>query len=254
MDWEYLRKVGLTNGEIKVYSVIIGNGLSSLNKIHEKTGIERRNIYDIINKLIEKGLVSYTVEKGKKVYQITHPKKIINYLEGKKRDIENSEKEIGLHIPDLVKLFNQSKTEVWAEVFRGDESIKALLTEILEHNESYWLGGNSFEHYKAVSENLVTWFSHWMKERVKKKHTMYDLVSYGTWLKGLEPNKKGIHKKNYYEYNQLPNGLYVPMVIIIFGDKVAQVLWSKQPFAFILEGKKVKDSFMHYFNYFWNLE
>ena len=41
------------------------------------------------------------------------------------------------------------------------------------------------------------------------------------------------------------------MVIIIFGNKVAQVLWSKQSFAFVLESAELKESFMKYFHYFW---
>ncbi len=72
MELEYLRKIGLSEGEVKVYSAVLNIGTSNLNKIHEKTGIERRNIYDILNKLIEKGLISYTIEKGKKHFQITH--------------------------------------------------------------------------------------------------------------------------------------------------------------------------------------
>jgi HTH-type transcriptional regulator, sugar sensing transcriptional regulator len=251
MNLEYLRKIGLAEGEIKVYSSVLELGISTLNNIHERTGIERRNIYDILNKLIEKGLVSYTIEKGKKTFQITNPKKILSYLEEKKVDIENSEKEIKSHIPDLMNLFNQSKSEIRAEVFRGDESIKALLTEILDYKESYWMGGNSFEQYEAVSENLIIWFEHWMNKRVKRKHLMHDLVSYGTWLKGLEPNKKDKHKKNYYKYCQLSKGIYVPMVVIIFGEKVVQVIWSKQPFAFVLESSKIKESFMKYFDHFW---
>lgn len=41
------------------------------------------------------------------------------------------------------------------------------------------------------------------------------------------------------------------MVIIIFGNKVGQVLWSNQSFAFVLESKEIKESFMKYFKYFW---
>jgi HTH-type transcriptional regulator, sugar sensing transcriptional regulator len=249
---EYLQNVGLTNGEVKVYYAVLELGISSLNNIHEKTGIERRNIYDILNKLIEKGLISYTIEKGKKTFQVTHPNKILSYLDDKKHNIDNVKKEVKSHISELIHLFNLSKTEIRAEVFRGDEAIKALLTEILEHNESCWMGGNSFENYKAVSENLMIWFAHWMQKRVKKKRWMYDLVSHGTWLKGLEPNKKSEHKKHYYKYGQLPKGFYVPMVIIIFDNKVAQIIWSEQSFAFVIEGEKIKESFMQYFNFFWD--
>ena len=47
-DMEELKVLGLTKGEIKVYSAILNIGISTLNNIHEKTGIERRAIYDII--------------------------------------------------------------------------------------------------------------------------------------------------------------------------------------------------------------
>ncbi|MAG02151.1 hypothetical protein CMI42_02340 [Candidatus Pacearchaeota archaeon] len=251
MNIDYLTSIGLTKGEINVYSAVLELGVSSLNSIHEKTAIERRNIYDILNKLIEKGLISYTIEKGKKTFQITNPNKILSYLDDQKQDIDNAKNEIKSHIPELMNLFNQSKTDIRAEVFRGDASIKALLIEILDHKESRWMGGNSFEGYNAVSNNLMIWFSHWMKKRIKKKHVMHDLVSHGTWLEGLEPNKKELHKKSYYKYCQLPKELYVPMVVIIFGNKVAQVLWSKQPFAFVLESDKIQESFMKYFNHFW---
>jgi len=41
------------------------------------------------------------------------------------------------------------------------------------------------------------------------------------------------------------------MVIVIFGNKVAQIIWSEQSFAFIIESPKVKESFMKYFHHFW---
>lgn len=64
--------------------------------------------------------------------------------------------------------------------------------------------------------------------------------------------KKEKHKKEFYEYKELPKGMYTPMVFIIFGNKVVQILWGKQSFAFVLESEKIKESFMRYFDYFWN--
>jgi len=54
MEIKELEIFGLSRGEIKVYSAILEIGVSKINNIHEKTGLERRGIYDIINKLIEK--------------------------------------------------------------------------------------------------------------------------------------------------------------------------------------------------------
>ena len=243
MNLEELRELGLSNGQIAVYSAILEIGVSSLNKIQEKTGIERRNIYDILNKLIEKGMISYTEERGKKVYQCTHPRKILEEI--KKRQIKLQELE--KKIPDVNNIFNLSKTEIRAEVYRGNEAIKAILNEALDYRESYWIGGNS----GVENTPLKNWFKHWMRKRADKKHLMHDLVDYGSYLEGFKPSEIKKHKKYYYKYCELPKDLCSPMVILIFGNKVIQILWGKQSFGFVLESEEIKESFMKYFNYFW---
>jgi sugar-specific transcriptional regulator TrmB len=247
MILEKLKELDLSEGQIKVYSAVLELGIGSLNSIQEKTGIERRNIYDILNKLIERGLISYTLEKGKRTYQSTNPSKIEEEVKRKMAALKELEKQL----PSLHSSFNSTKPDTRAEVFRGNESIKSLLKDVLDYTESFWIGGNGFEQYKAVPENLQIWFEHWMRERAEKKHIMHDLVSHGSYLKGLEPNKKSKHKKEHYEYKELPEGMYTPMVIVIFGNKVAQIIWGEQSFAFVLESDKIKKSYMKYFDYFW---
>ena len=247
MNLDNLKELGLSSGQIQVYAAVLDLGISTLNKIQEKTGIERRNIYDILNKLIEAGLISYTVEKGKRTYQCTHPNKLLQEIKERERKLKDLEEQI----PSIKNLFELSKPDIKAEVFRGNEAIKSLFEEILDYKESFWLGGNSFEGYQAVPQNLQIWFEHWMTRRIENKHVMHDLVSYGSSLKGFEPTNIKKHKQAYYKYCTLPKDMYIPMVIIIFGNKVAQVLWSQQSFAFILESDKIKQSFMKYFNYFW---
>ncbi|MCB9359554.1 hypothetical protein H6503_06505 [Candidatus Woesearchaeota archaeon] len=238
-----LKDVGLSDGQSRVYNALLVLGSSSLNSIQEKTGIERRNIYDILNKLIERGFVSYTIEKGIKTYQCTHPNKIKEDIIEKERSLQSLRDEI----PNLVAAFNESRPEIRAEVYRGNEAIKSLLEESLNHRKQYWIGGNS----GVERTQLKNWFSHWMARRVEKKVIMYDLVDSSTKLKGLPPHDIKKHKKSYYKYCQLPKNLSSPMVILIFGDKVAQILWGDQPFAFVLESNEIRDSFMRYFNHFW---
>src|SRR3989344_1521777 len=189
MDLTGLKELGWSEGEVRVYAAVLESGIGSLNKIQEKTGIERRNIYDILNKLIEKGFVSYTLEKGKRTYQCVHPGKIREEI----RQKETALKRLAEKIPEVEGLFAANKPVIRAEVYRGNEGIKALLEEILEYKESFWLGGNSFENYKAVSKGLQIWWENWMKRRAERKHLMHDLVSYGTSLKGLKGDDLAAH-------------------------------------------------------------
>src|SRR3989344_622954 len=99
---DILHKVGLSEGEIKVYGALLDLGATSTNKIHEKTGIERRNIYDILNKLIERGLVTYIDENKRRTFKLAHPNALIGYLEEKKKQIEHVEQSVIHELPSMV--------------------------------------------------------------------------------------------------------------------------------------------------------
>lgn len=247
MNLEELRELGLSKGEIEVYSAVLELGSSSLNRIQEKTGIERRNIYDILNKLIEKGLVSYVIEKGKKTFQPTPPSNVLEKIKKKQDSLAKLEEKI----PQLKELFDTKRLDIRAEVYRGNKAMKNLLNEILEYKESHWLGGNNFNQMKSVTQSMVNWFNKWMKKRAEQKHMMYDLIQHGTILKTVYFGDVKRQKKEHLIVKQLPQHFKSPMVIIIFGSKVAQVLWAKQPFVFVVESKDIRDSYLAYFDYFW---
>src|SRR3989344_5467150 len=150
MDLTGLKELGWSEGEVRVYAAVLESGIGSLNKIQEKTGIERRNIYDILNKLIEKGFVSYTLEKGKKTYQCIHPGKIREEIRRRTTALRKLEEKI----PEVEDLFAAHKPSIRAEVYRGNEGIKALLEEVLEYGESYWMGGGG----AAVPPGCPRWW------------------------------------------------------------------------------------------------
>ena len=245
MELLELKELGLTSGQIKVYTAILELGTARIQKIQEKTALERRGIYDILNKLIEKGFVSYTEEKSFRKYQCTNPKSLQESIKQKQEVLNQLQQKI----PKITDLFNFTKPEIRAEVYRGNDTLKALLNEALDYDATYWIGGNS--GVETCSEEMRLWFKRWTKQRVERKKLMYDLVDKGTHLEDFKPNDIKKHKAHLYKYCSLPKNLNSPMVMIMFGTKVAQILWSKQPFAFVLDSKELNESFMKYFNYFW---
>lgn len=245
MELPLLKELGLTEGQVKVYTAVLELGTAGIQQIQEKTALERRSIYDILNKLMEKGFISYTEEKENRKYQCTHPRTLKETIENKQKQLS----ELSAKIPDITNLYNFKRPEIRAEVYRGNAALRTLLEEALEYPATYWIGGNS--GVEKCSEEMRLWFKRWTKKRVEAGKFMYDLVDYGTFLEDFPPKDLAKHKTNFYKYCQLPKNLSSPMVIIIFGHKVAQVLWSKQSFAFVIESEQIKESFMKYFNYFW---
>src|SRR3989344_3733305 len=160
MDFKELEILGLTKGGIKVYSAILNNGISSINDIHERTGLERRAIYDILNKLIEKGIITYVVEKGKRKFQCSPPSKLIAELNIKKQEILDFEKTM----PSIEKIYASSRPKINSEVFRGAEGIKAIWEDTLNYKEVFWIGVGRY-----LPKKFPHWFSNWNKRRIKLK-------------------------------------------------------------------------------------
>ena len=144
MNLDVLKKIGLSEGEIKVYDALLEIGVTSINNIHEKVGIDRRNIYDILNKLIERGLVSYIEENGKRIFKVSNPDRILSYIEEKKSSLNDIKSEVEKIVPTMKTIFNSDKQELFAEIFKGAEGLKAVWDDILNYKESYWIGSGVY--------------------------------------------------------------------------------------------------------------
>lgn len=240
MSLEILRKIGLSEGEIKIYTALLESGSSPLSKIHEKTGIERRNIYDILNKLIEKGLAISIVENKKRFFQITHPNKIAGYIEEKKDDLEMIKKEVQKHLPSLTARFNSKREDIAAGVFRGVEGIKAVWEDMLNYRTMCWIGSGRY-----LPKLIPQWFSQWNRRRVKLKIQWYNIHR--------AEMRKEIKRPYQYEYIKFLPAQFSgnPAVIGIFGNKTANFLFGKQLFAFVIESREIAENYRRYHKYLW---
>ena len=68
-----LKDMGLSENEAKTYLALLRMGPSNASGIVQKTNIHRINIYDILNRLQDKGLVSYVFNGKRKQYEASSP-------------------------------------------------------------------------------------------------------------------------------------------------------------------------------------
>ena len=69
MDTIILKKIGLTDNEIKIYVTLLKIGSSTAYEISQKTGIYRVHVYDKLEQLMDKGLATYVYQGTKKIFQ-----------------------------------------------------------------------------------------------------------------------------------------------------------------------------------------
>ena len=113
MDLELLKEIGLTEGEIKVYLALFTLGSTSTGPLIKEAKIHSSKVYPILDRLIDKGLVSFIKENKKTIYTANPPTTILSYLDKKKSDIEEQKESA----KKLVKELELKKTIEILEVF-----------------------------------------------------------------------------------------------------------------------------------------
>ena len=87
MDKKILERAGLSKGEIEVYLTLLKLGSSLVSKVAQETGLHRTNIYDTLEKLKEKGLVSYVIRENRKHFSASNPEKLLDYIKEREKEV-----------------------------------------------------------------------------------------------------------------------------------------------------------------------
>lgn len=241
---EALKRIGLTGGEIKVYLALLELGSSSTGNITKTSGISGSKVYEILDRLINKGLVNSVIRNNVKYFEATSPERILDYLEEKGNQIENEKREIHKIIPELILKQKDSKKSE-AKIYTGWEGLKTANQDIINSLKKgqEWLS-------MGLSEQPESWeiyFTKKQQERAKKGIIHRHLIN--KKYKSLYEQRK---KFSHTQFKFLPKELEMPTSTEIYANKVAIfILVKENPMAIIIESKAVSDSFRKYFEHLW---
>ena len=88
---EKLSKIGLTDGEAEVYELLIERGESKAGELIKSASLASSKVYEVLQRLVNKGLASFSVKDGIKRYQATPPERLVDFLEDKKSQIDQAQ-------------------------------------------------------------------------------------------------------------------------------------------------------------------
>ncbi|PIN75708.1 hypothetical protein COV18_02570 [Candidatus Woesearchaeota archaeon CG10_big_fil_rev_8_21_14_0_10_37_12] len=244
MNAEVLEKIGLTKGESRAYVALLKLGKSSVGIIINEANISRSKIYDVLDRLISKGLVSIVTEGKIKHFTAIPPKRIHEFLEQQKQELEKREEALKMITPQLEKL-PLLQTNTSAEILSGPRGIKTFFDMSLYDNskkEEILVLGYS----KEASLYFHAYFRKHHKERTRKKIPGRVIYDYETWF------LKNREKRTYVEQRYLPKDMKTPAFIYLFGDVIGTIVFTKQQkLCFMIKNKMVAESYTAYFNILW---
>jgi len=244
MDKKILEKLGLTNGEIKVFLSLLKIGNATTGPIVDDSGISKSKVYEILERLRKKGLVSQIIENNTKYFQAVNPQRLLELYEEKENELKDFKQDLIKILPSLESQYSSKKEKQEATVFRGYNGIKSIFQDMLHTlNEK-----DELIVFVAVEtpDFLKPFFEEFTKQRERKKIKVKIIT---TDLKIVAKTKD----KSLTKAKKIGSEFNTPAVFNLYKNKSAIILWSKEPIGILIENKEITNSFKKYFDVLWKI-
>ena len=245
METKVLESIGLTRNESKVYLALLKEGTSKTGEILKRSGLNSGKIYEILESLKKKGLASESKINNTKQYTAAAPSQILDYLDMRRKDLEEDESVIRKEIPALEKIRETKTKEISAFTYLGFRGIKTAVDEALDNvKKGQEILGMGITEKK--DEKFNEFWRQWQTRRIKKKIIGKHLFSErGDYLKEFK-------KMKYTEARVLD--CFTPVTVDIFGDEIVLILNYNEPASCtVIHDKNTATSFINFFYQLWKI-
>lgn len=234
---EQLKELGLTDNEVKIYLLLLKHSLMNPSDISQKLGLHRGYIYDALERMQEKGVVSTLLKSNKKYYRAIDPKNLVELL---KLRLENFRK----IVPKLRALMEIKKEDIKVELHKGKRVYRTLIKDIIgslkRGDEVYLMGVDEGVLLKEVEPIYLKQYLNLIKsKKIKEKIVI----------------KKGARKLDYpnLSYKEVSRDYIGKTAQVIYKDKVAMFIMGNPHNLILIENEDVAETYRKQFEFMWKL-
>jgi len=225
-----LEKLGLEQQEVKTYLALLDLGEATATKLAERTGLGRVHMYQIVNRLIEKGIASYIIKNNVKYFSASDPEALL-------KDIQQKEQDLQKIIPELKARQNRFIHETKVEIFRGREGINTILKMVVRDQKQYYILGGSQEACSLFKlENII------MVRNAERAKLSGKILARENDLFFIGNNE---------DFRFIPNDLISSTTQMLWGTKTAIFVWTEPYYAILVDNKEVTEGNIATFRYLW---
>ena len=244
MDPLQLQRLGMTENEAKVYLSLLKLGQTTAGPIVDDSKVTRSKIYDLLERLKTKGLVSYVIKGATRYYSAADPSAVLQYIENKKEQLEKERIMMEKLLPQLLLQQSLSKEKKFAEVFvgmRGMESAFLEMARVFDVKEPYYaLGASPGEN----QQQMRVFFARLHKKRLEKKVRAF--ILFNEQSRGVFPEQE---KSKFVKAKYLSQS--TPTAINIYKDITIIAVLTKEPTTILIKNKETAQTFREFFDTMW---
>lgn len=248
MSFRELKKVGLTDGEIKVYEALLELGETTKTKLAKKSEVSPSKIYDITNRLIRKGIISSVRKSGIMHFKAADPKRLNDFIKKKEEEINEEKQVVNDILPMLMAKYQKSEEDVDIDVFYGWNGLKtAFLTlenSMGRKNTSYVFGASVGLEPK---QGDIFWKQH--QARVEKRGFKVMIIFNEDMRRGR------VLRHEYYDNHPIHEIRYLHQKTMnefyIYKNHVLIFISLKKPIGILIKNEETVDAFKKFFETMW---
>lgn len=230
-----LLDLGLSEYETKVYLSLLDIGPSLAGMVAKTASVNRRNVYDALERLKDKGFISYCIKNNKRYYTAVSPEKILSLYQEKALLAKDM-------LPQLMKRFVHTRKEREVHVFEGRSGMKTMYSELGKNARSGMIIGSTGRGFEMIPSYLKM-----VHGELPRGFKLRELWNYDSSIKKV--GAEGLTGVIRY----LPKNFVTQTQIFIAGDKSAIVIWSEKPLGIMIIDKEISKGFKAYFEFLWRL-
>lgn len=242
MDQIIYESLGLSPNEAKIYESLVEHGESGVSDIAIASQIHRRNAYDAIHRLIDKGLVFEIFSSTENRYNAVDPDKLVELLAEKQQKLQGI-------LPELKKKFTHRVAPEEAYIYRGLEGQKNVWRDVVRvGQDSYFIGAKGGWYDPRLETARKAFFAEANRKKIKFiqlfDHEVRTLKDFPKYFEG------------HLQYRFLPKVYSTTSAIHIFGDYVITYTGmtlkklAEDVVFFVIHSKDLAES---YRTWFWSM-
>ncbi|MBU1152069.1 MAG: helix-turn-helix domain-containing protein [bacterium] len=236
-----IEKLGLNKNEAAVYEVLLTNGVQSIKKLTTLLPkISRTNLYNILNSLEQKELIS-TEDKVKLQFKANSPYALAAYVSDEKRKADEAEKIAQTILPSLNDLYKASTERPVVRVLEGFEGVKQVYEDTLKENQPIY----AFLELQEANPRVYRWLrTNYAPRRAKAQIKAFVIVSANKNDEKVANYQAADKEENRESYLVKKGSFPAHLEVQIYGNKVSFANYNKVDalMGVIIENKFIASS------------
>lgn len=234
---DVLNEIGLSERESLVYTTCLQMGKQTVSVISRLTNIRRATVYDVLDKLIKKGIAHRVEGVGTTYFEVLDGYELLRYVEAEKiQNIYNSNLKIerlkGV-LTDLEELSSFSPSKPMVKYYEGERGLQEAYEDTLTSSEDI----RAYANIEEMHKGLPHFFPDYYSRRCEA----------GLFIHTISPDNKISIERSKFDKKEMREIRFIDSNVFeftpeinIYDHKVLFASW-KEKMAVIIESEEIAD-------------